>query len=399
MQHRRSRLTLFLPAVALLALAALAALAACGGDDATAPDTSFEAAGPYPVGHVTLLVTDGARARDLAIEVWYPADESARAAAVTGEAAESYGTDAAQVTAYAALEATAPVGCPQLRTHAVRDATPATPPPAGTPGGAPSWPLVAFSHCHNCVRFSSFTIAERLASHGFVVVAPDHTDNTLFDYLDGTAVTLSSDFLPTRATDVSFAIDQVLAGTGLPVGLAGAIDAARVGVFGHSFGAVTAGKVLEDDVRMRAGLAIAAPMENAFIEGVTLANIEQPVMFIVAVEDNSITEIGNNFIRNNYAAAPGEAWKIEVADAGHWSFSDLVGMSDRFPAGCGAGVRQTDGMAFDYLAPETGREIGAAYVTAFFAAMLRDEPGADAYLESARPTGGVITEHRLAPMP
>jgi dienelactone hydrolase len=358
------------------------AVLGCGEDD-PGVDTSFEAAGPWPVGHLTLLVTDAARDRDLAIEVWYPADESARADAETGEPASAYGVDEAQVTAYAGLLETAPAGCPNPRTGSARDATPAT------PADGAAWPVVAFSHCHNCVRFSSFSIAERLASHGFVVVAPDHTDNTLFDYLDGTDVELSSDFLPVRAADVSFALDQVLAGEGLPAALAGALDGDRVGVFGHSFGAVTTGKVLQDDARVSAGLVIAAPMENPFIQGVDLAAISQPVMFIVAQEDNSITELGNDFIRDNFDAASGEAWKLEVADAGHWSFSDLVALNDQFEAGCGDGVRQTDGADFTYLAPATGRAIGAAYVTAFFATTLRGEAGASSYLVSALPAGDV----------
>jgi dienelactone hydrolase len=367
----------------VLAIGAVAALLGGCGEDDPVIDTSFEAAGPWPVGHLTVLATDDARGRDLAIEVWYPADESARADAEVGEPAEAYGIDEAQVTAYAGLLEAAPAGCPNTRTHAARDAAPATP-----EAGA-AWPVVAFSHCHDCVRFSSFSIAERLASHGFVVVAPEHTDNTLFDYLDDTDVELSSEFLLVRAADVSFALDEVLAGTGLPAALAGAIDGDRVGVFGHSFGAVTAGKVLQDDPRISAGLAIAAPMENPLITGVDLQTIFQPVMFIVAEEDNSITELGNDFIRDNFDVAPGEAWKLEVADAGHWSFSDLVGMSDLFPAGCGDGVRQTDGNDFTYLEPATGRAIGAAYVTAFFATILRGELGASNYLVTGRPAGDV----------
>jgi hypothetical protein len=62
-------------------------------------------------------------------------------------------------------------------------------------------------------------------------------------------------------------------------------------------------------------------------------------------------------------------------------------------------VRQTDGSDFTYLAPETGRAIASAYVTAFFAATLRGEPGAAAYLEKARPDGVVTAKHRLAPTP
>ena len=37
-----------------------------------------------------------------------------------------------------------------------------------------SFPLVVFSHHYEGVRFALFSVAERLASLGFVVAAPDH---------------------------------------------------------------------------------------------------------------------------------------------------------------------------------------------------------------------------------
>ena len=132
-------------------------------------------------------------------------------------------------------------------------------------------------------------------------------------------------------------------------------------------------------------------MENPLIPGVKLAEIHKPVWFLVAQEDNSITEFGNKFIRDNFAAAPAEAWKIEVADAGHWSVSDLAGLTSMFAAGCGEGIRQTDGADFSYLDPAVGREVTAAYVTAFFRATLADDAGARAYLNSA--SSGVTVEH------
>jgi hypothetical protein len=133
-------------------------------------------------------------------------------------------------------------------------------------------------------------------------------------------------------------------------------------------------------------------MENPLIPGVTLAEITQPVMFLVAVEDNSITEFGNRFIRDNYDDAPGAAWKLEVADAGHWSVSDLVGLVDLFAPGCGEGTRQTDDTPFSYLDPATGRSITASYVTAFFRATLQDDAGARAYLSISAPP--VAAAHR-----
>jgi dienelactone hydrolase len=244
---------------------------------------------------------------------------------------------------------------------------------------AGAFPLVLFSHCHNCTRLSNATTAARLASHGFVVLAVDHADNTLWDHLAGHDADLDSAFLEIRAADVRFVLDRVAAGE-TPV--AGTADLARVGVFGHSFGAVTAGRVAQLDDRIRAAAALCAPMENPLIQGVMLAEVEQPLLFVVAQEDNSITELGNLLVRTNFRDAPGPAWKLEVADAGHWSVSDLDGLVDIFAPGCGDGIRQTDGAPFSYLDPPTGRALAAAYVTAFFRATLTDDAGARAYLES-----------------
>ena len=69
-------------------------------------------------------------------------------------------------------------------------------------------------------------------------------------------------------------------------------DLTHVGVLGHSFGAVTAGRVAQLDTRFSAAAALCAPMENPLTPGVTLADIHVPLMFVVAIEDNSITEFG-----------------------------------------------------------------------------------------------------------
>src|SRR5262249_9530139 len=128
---------------------------------------------------------------------------------------------------------------------------------------------------------------------------------------------------------------------------------------------------------------------NPFVPGVTLAAITAPVMFVVAVEDNSITEFGNQFIRDNFTDATVPAVKLEIPDAGHWSISDLDGLVDAFAPGCGDAERQTDGEPFTYLDPDTGRAIAASYATAFFKAKLQDDALAARYLESASGSFGV----------
>lgn len=367
----------------LLAASVLATVAAQGCGDSTTTPTSapdFEKPGPYPAGNTTISLRDAARDRTLTVEVWYPAVAGARRTAEEGEPVEDFFPPGAEREQYAQLLSESPDPGPSRRTHAARDATPAS--------TAASWPILVFSHCFTCTRFSSFSIAERLASHGFVVAAPDHAGDTVFD----ATLPLTVDTLQTRGADIRFVLTALLAGSSgaaaLPADLLGKLDASRAGVFGHSFGSVTTGLVLQDDDRFRAGAGIAAPFENPILSGVFMANIAEPVLYLVAREDNSIGEIGDQFIRANFAAAPAPIWKVEVTDAGHWSFSDLCHLGTMFTPGCGDGVRQTvPGQPFTYLPIDTGRAIGAAYVTAFFAAELRGEEAGRAYLAQAHPAG------------
>lgn len=368
----------------LTATVLLAAAPGCG-DSSSAPATTadFEQPGPYPAGNTTITLRDAARDRTLTVEVWYPAAASARRAAAEGEPVEAFFPPGAEREQYAQLLSESPDPGPSRRTNAARDAAPAA--------SAASWPIVVFSHCFTCTRFSSFSLAERLASHGFVVAAPDHAGDTLFDATLGLNVAT----LETRAADVRFVLTALLAGDGgaeaLPASLLGKIDGSRAGVFGHSFGSVTTGLVLQDDDRFRAGVGIAAPFENPLLAGVFMANIAEPVLLLVAREDNSIAEIGNQFIRANFDAAPAPVWKVEVADAGHWSFSDVCALGGTlFTAGCGDGVRQTvPGEPFTYLPIAGGIAIGQSYVTAFFAAELRGDAAGRAFLATAVPAGVV----------
>lgn len=371
----------------LLAVLAIAAAAGCGDSSSSSGPTGPDAAGPYPPASTTIVLTDPARARSLTVEVWYPAVASARAAATSGAPVEDFFASSDDRARYAALLADSPDPGPSRRTHAARDAA-----PAATKDG---YPLLVFSHCFECFRFSSFSIAERLASHGFVVAAPDHTGDTLFD----PELPLTSEVLQTRAADIRFVATAVLAGTNgaeqLPASLRGALDESRLGVFGHSFGSVTTGLVLQDDERFVAGLGIAAPFENPLLTGVSMSRIEQPVLYLVAREDNSIGEIGNQFIRLNFDQAPGPIRKVEVADAGHWSFSNICHLGDNFTPGCGEGVRQTvPGEPFTYLPIDQGVAIGQAYVTAFFLAELQGDAAARDYLTTARPADVVSVAAR-----
>jgi predicted dienelactone hydrolase len=345
---------------------ALIGLAACSDSAPNSAPDSVEHPGPHAAATTRFTITDTSRSRTLTVQAWYPTTHSPADTPIEMLEADPIRTQ------YSGLLATAP-SCPSRSVHVALDAAPA----AGT------FPVVLFSHCASCTRLSNATTAERLATHGFLVLAVDHADDTLWDHLAGHDANLDTAFLKIRAGDVRFVLDQLVAGA-TPV--SASADLKHVGMFGHSFGAVTAGLVAQMDDRIASAAALCAPIQNPLTPGVTVADIRKPLMFVVAEEDNSITELGNVLLRSNYRNAPAAAWKLEIPDAGHWSVSDLDGLVDIFKAGCGDATRQTDGTDFTYLDPPTGRAIAAAYVTAFFKATLLGDEGARVYLSAKNPT-------------
>lgn len=328
-------------------------------------DHSVEMPGPYAVATKRIEASDATTS--YVMQTWYPTDAAATDVAIDQLEAEP------RRSTYRDLLAAAPANCPTRTLPVALDGAPL----------AGSFPVVVLSHCHSCTRLSNASVAIRLASHGFVAVSIDHTGDTLWDQLAGHTGTLDAAGLQRRVDDITFALSMPPANA----------DMSKIGTLGHSFGGVTAGRVAQIDDRIVSAASLAAPMENPLIPGVTLAEIHKPVWFLVAKEDNSITEFGNKFIRDNFTAAPGEAWKMEVADAGHWSVSDLAGLTDMFAPGCGEGVRQTDDTAFTYLDPVVGRDLTASYVTAFFRATLEDDAGARAYLDGEFFDGKVTVDH------
>ena len=129
------------------------------------------------------------------------------------------------------------------------------------PSNDSSFPLIIFSHGLGGNRTQNTIIVEELASHGYVVIAIEHPydanisifDNgEIADYRSGInyqrrhsqkltpeefwAIRLPQ--LKTRASDVSFVINQIEIGE-FPSQLLKIIDSDNIGIFGHSFGGAT----------------------------------------------------------------------------------------------------------------------------------------------------------------
>jgi len=208
-----------------------------------------------------------------------------------------------------------------------------------------------------------------------VVISVDHAG--LLPFAEGApGESLSTEQLAVRVGDIRKLIDMAVSGSlfeGADAISQLRVNPDKIGVFGHSFGSVTAGRVAQEDGRIKAVAGLAAPMSNVLLPGVDMAEIRVPVLFVLAEEDNSIRELGNDFLRANYDDANPPVWQVDIADAGHWSVSDLCGLTALFAPGCGQGVRHSvgrEGETFDYIPVIRSLELTKQYLTAFFLAYL-----------------------------
>jgi len=190
-----------------LLLASIALLAACGtaedefvGSD---PATHYRERGSLAVGHA-ILEQPRQGAEPLEVKAWYPAE------APTGETIHYAVTQK--------LEGFGD-GTVSILGDAARDAAP------DTEHGP--YPLVVLSHGFGMNPEWYHPIAEHLASHGFVVLGPEHDEADWFTDVVGASTA--------RPADVSATIDLAAAGA-----LDGVIDTEHVAVIGHSYGGYAA---------------------------------------------------------------------------------------------------------------------------------------------------------------
>ena len=294
-----------------------------GTTDTTAPDLpDYSLTGAYAVGTYDETIT-GSTGESLQVQIWYPADEAGTEAVVYDSLYEA-GT-------------------------ATTDAV---------PNCGESRPVMLFSHGYGGIRWQSIFLMEHLASHGYIVVAPNHTHNTFLDD-DGD---LFEEVLLRRPVDIADSFDWAASLAMVD----GCIDsAAGYSVSGHSFGGYTAyatgGATLTlpdsstqdlSDDRVWAVVPL-APWHAYVLEGGGTADITVPVLTLSGTRDETTTWDEVTAMHGALTTTP--RYLGEFPDAGHYTFS---------PMACDFGLTG-DGCGGDFLDLDTATGLTQTAVLAF----------------------------------
>lgn len=276
---------------------------------APSPAIEFAGFGAYDVGVATVEVPNLANERPLTVEVWFPIEPGSggdphRYELLPGvyfESPNAFSSEAASIA----------------------------------PG---TFPLVLYSHGSGGVRYVHSDFAEVLATHGRIVVAPDHTGNTATDTILGTSDDPNL-IAVNRVTDAGAVLDAFTAGDVEAIApFTDAIDADRIAISGHSFGGFTAlgavsgfdndlGSVAADP-RIDAVVTL-APF-TTFLSDERLATVDVPVLFIGATDDET-TPTANHVDRPFDLVASDMVVRADLLAAEHETFSDVCEYLDFLP--------------------------------------------------------------------
>src|SRR5229473_6319815 len=208
-----------------------------------------------------------------------------------------------------------------------------------------SYPVVIMRAGASLEVWNYSTLAEDLASHGYVVVgfdAPYRTFTVVFP--DGRVIRRTQENNPELClertgqerelcanrlqtvwtSDIAFVLNRLeKLNASDPSGkFPGRLDMTRVGVFGHSFGGATAAQFCHEDSRCKAGIDVDGAPHGSVIQ----AGIDRPFMFLLSdhghESDPESSQVGAD-IRSIYdRLPPDERAFLEIRGANHFLFSD-----------------------------------------------------------------------------
>ncbi|MVU78329.1 alpha/beta hydrolase [Nocardia sp. ET3-3] len=336
--------------------------------------------GPYAVGRTTVDWTDDTRAdplaprpgmpRELSVWLWYPA------APDPGAAPAPYAPGAWSGLHVSGLPGLGETGFDHVRVHAVADA----------PVAVGRFPVVVLEPGLGLAAPQYTTLAENLASHGYLVAGITPTYSAKLTVLNGRAVAATSagnpqdsDTAAMRAVDdrlvgVWAADDRFvateLAGLDATGRFAGHIDAATTVYLGHSFGGAAALQACHDDVRCVG----AADLDGTQFGDVVGSGLAKPMMLLASQSScvtgicrpgNASEQAAHDAAHTLLTASTGPVWSYRLNGSEHFNFSDYGAYYLALPLRSAVGLGSIDG--------DVALTITDAYLVAFVDQVTRGQ--------------------------
>jgi len=256
------------------------------------------------------------------------------------------------------------------------------------PAGAGPAPVVLFSHGLGGSRTGSAFLGQHWAGRGYVAVFLQHPgsddgvwkDAPRLQRMSAMRRAASADNFLLRVQDVPAVLDQLAVwNTNRSSPLAGRLDLAKVGMSGHSFGAVTTEAVSGErlplggqkytDPRIRAAIAFSPSTPQGGNAAKAFGDVHIPWLLMTGTKD--IAPIGHADLPSRLAVYPAlhgaPKYEVVLDNAEHSVFTDRTLPGDHAPRN-----------------PNHHRVI-LALSTAFWDAYLRGDPAAKAWLNGSGP--------------
>jgi predicted dienelactone hydrolase len=388
-----------LAAVILVAVAGLVALLGLLWQEHKTEITLPAPTGHFAVGRTMYTWVNEAETDELApsagtkraivVWIWYPAATPTSAALADYLPAPWRVADARQSGVLMSKFFTRDLSL--VRTHSTSD--------PGVSSEQRSYPVVIMRAGGGALTTDYTTLAEDLASHGYIVVGFDapyrswvvvFPDNSVVarpaannpeNLTDEQANRLINRLLPMWTSDTKFVVSQLQqlnaadpsaanpSAADSSGKFAGRLDMQRLGMFGHSFGGATALQFCYEDIRCKAGIDI----DGAPYGSVVQDSLKQPFMFIFSDHSHDPFDPASRQIHADiqsiYDRLPNGRFLMTIREAHHFSFSDQSLLKSQYLMRVLTAVGP-----FGKLDAHRGLTITATLVSTFFDVYLKGAP-------------------------
>jgi dienelactone hydrolase len=257
---------------------------------------------------------------------------------------------------------------------------------ASLPNSESKFPLLLFSHGWGGFKSQNTYQVEELASHGYIVAAPDHTYGAIASVFPDGSIALNnpealpveaeisdSEFLSAAQTlgdqwagDLSFIVDSLENPGGdyqLDV-LANKIDFNRIGVLGHSTGGGAAIQFCATDARCQAALGM-DPYMDPVSEQIQSQDFNSPYLAMFSESWAREPSRNNDIFKSFFNNVKEDRFHFYIQETKHYDFTDMPAFSPLAPY---LGLKGR-------LNGEQVSKIINAYTLAFFDRYFRGDSG------------------------